>query len=142
MSRPEDERVELAPSTDLLRERRARVQARVAELISEEKSLRDLRRARRLTQQNMAKKLGVTQHSVSRLEQRTDMLLSTLTSYIDRMGGELVLTARFPDRNPVRIIGFGNIFPAKEVRSSQRVHPAAPGLNRSPRRFNAYRAKR
>jgi hypothetical protein len=90
-------------------ERRARVEARTSELIAEEKSLRDLRQARQLTQQHMAKKLGVRQHSISRLEQRSDMLLSTLRDYVGKMGGELVLTARFPDRDPVRIKGFSDI---------------------------------
>ena len=95
--------------TELSPERRARVEARTAELIAEEKSLRDLRQARQLTQQHMAKKLGVRQHSISRLEQRSDMLLSTLRAYVGKMGGELVLTARFPDRDPVQITGFGDI---------------------------------
>lgn len=90
-------------------ERRKRVDARAAELIAEEKSLRDLRQARQLTQQRMAKRLGVRQHSISRLEQRSDMLLSTLRDYVGKMGGELVLTARFPDRDPVRIKGFADI---------------------------------
>jgi transcriptional regulator with XRE-family HTH domain len=94
---------------ELTPERRARVEARTAELIAEEKSLRDLRQARQLTQQHMAKKLGVRQHSISRLEQRSDALLSTLRDYVEKMGGELVLTARFPDRDPVRITGFGDI---------------------------------
>ena len=94
---------------ELSPERRARVEARTAELIAEEKSLRDLRQARQLTQQHMAKKLGVRQHSISRLEQRSDMLLSTLRAYVGKMGGELVLTARFPDRDPVQITGFGDI---------------------------------
>ncbi len=89
--------------------RRVRVETRTAELIAEEQSLRDLRQARQLTQQHMAKKLGVKQHSISRLEQRSDMLLSTLRDYVGKMGGELVLTARFPDRDPVRIAGFGDI---------------------------------
>lgn len=55
-----------------------------------------------LTQQRMAKKLGVKGHSISRLEQRSDMLLSTLRDYIGKMRGELVLTARLPNREPVR----------------------------------------
>ncbi len=41
-------------------------------------SLRDLRKARKLTQARVAKALGVTQDSVSRLEKRSDLLLSTL----------------------------------------------------------------
>jgi transcriptional regulator with XRE-family HTH domain len=101
---------------DLSAERRARVEARTAELIAEEKSLRDLRQARQLTQQHMAKKLGIRQHSISRLEQRSDMLLSTLRDYVGKMGGELVLTVRFPDREPVRITGFEDIGGSRKPR--------------------------
>lgn len=90
-------------------QRRKRVEARAAQLIAEERSLRDLRQAQRLTQQHMAKRLGVRQHSISRMEQRSDMLLSTLRDYVGKMGGELVLTAHFPDRDPVRIAGFADI---------------------------------
>ena len=48
---------------------------------------RELRRARRLTQLRLAKALGITQHGVSRLEKRTDLLLSTLREYVEAMGG-------------------------------------------------------
>jgi hypothetical protein len=106
--------------SELSSERRKRVEARAAELITEEQSLRDLRQARHLTQQRMAKKLGVKQHSISRLEQRSDMLLSTLRDYIGKMGGELVLTARFPDREPVKIKGFTDIAGGGEARSARR----------------------
>lgn len=103
---------------ELSAERGKRVDARAAELIAEEKSLRDLRQARQLTQQRMAKRLGVRQHSISRLEQRSDMLLSTLRNYVGNMGGELVLTARFPDREPVRIKGFADIAGSTKSRTS------------------------
>jgi len=85
--------------------RRARVAARAAELLAAEKSLRELRIAHQLTQQGMARKLGVKQHSISRMEQRSDMLLSTLREYVEELGGELVLTAHFPGSDPVRIVG-------------------------------------
>jgi transcriptional regulator with XRE-family HTH domain len=111
--------------SELNSERRKRVEARAAELIAEEKSLRDLRQAHHMTQQRMAKKLGVKQHSISRLEQRSDMLLSTLRDYIGKMGGELVLTARFPDREPVRIKGFADIVGGRETRLSRRASRAA-----------------
>jgi hypothetical protein len=115
----------------------AGVESRAAELIAEEKSLRDLRQARHLTQQSLAKKLGVKQHSISRLEQRSGMLLSTLRDYIGKMGGELVLTARFPDREPVRIKGFTDIAGGREARSprlassriARRCNTAAPYIS-------------
>jgi DNA-binding XRE family transcriptional regulator len=88
--------------------RRARVSARAAELLAAEGSLRELRMAHQLTQQGMARKLGVKQHSISRMEQRSDMLLSTLREYVGQLGGELVLTAHFPGHDPVRIVGIEN----------------------------------
>jgi hypothetical protein len=86
--------------------------------------------ARHLTQQRMAKKLGVKQHSISRLEQRSDMLLSTLRDYIAKMGGELVLTARFPDREPVKIKGFSDIAGAGKARLARRSSRTAVARSR------------
>ncbi|MDL1888974.1 helix-turn-helix transcriptional regulator [Nitrospirales bacterium NOB] len=84
---------------------RKKVETRAAELIAEEMTLRELRHARKLTQVRIAKKLGITQDSVSRLEQRSDLLLSTLRKTIEAMGGNLSLVAQFPDREPVRLSG-------------------------------------
>ena len=84
---------------------RKRVEARAAELIAEEMTLRELRHARKLTQARMAKKLGITQDSVSRLEKRSNLLLSTLRKTIEAMGGNLSLVAEFPDRKPVVLSG-------------------------------------
>jgi predicted transcriptional regulator len=95
--------------------RRARVSARAAELLAGENSLRELRMACQLTQQGMARKLGVRQHSISRMEQRSDMLLSTLREYVGQLGGELVLTAHFPGHAPVRIIGIEDAVPARKA---------------------------
>ena len=81
--------------------RRARIEARAEELVAEEMSLRDLRKARQLTQQRMAELLGIGQDGISRIEKRSDLLISTLRNYVARMGGELELVARFPDRPPV-----------------------------------------
>jgi len=68
-------------------------------------TLRELRHARKLTQVKMAKTLGVTQDSVSRLEKRSDLLLSTLRKTVEAMGGNLSLVAEFPDRAPVVLSG-------------------------------------
>ena len=80
---------------------RKKVEARAAQLIAEEMTLRELRRARKLTQVRIAKTLGITQDSVSRLEKRSDLLLSTLRKTVEAMGGHLSLIAEFPDRAPV-----------------------------------------
>lgn len=90
-------------------ERRAQIEARAQELIAEYRTLQDLRKAHKLTQKDMAEKLGLDQANVSRLEQRSDVLLSTIRSYIEAMGGTLDLVARFPGRPPVVISGFAEI---------------------------------
>ncbi|MDX1982180.1 MAG: XRE family transcriptional regulator, partial [Bryobacteraceae bacterium] len=84
---------------------RRKVEARAAELLAEEMTLRELRQARKLTQVKVAKKLGITQDSVSRLEKRSDLLLSTLRKTVEAMGGSLSLVAKFPDRAPVVLTG-------------------------------------
>jgi transcriptional regulator with XRE-family HTH domain len=85
--------------------RRKKVEARTAELVAEEMSLRDLRKALGKTQVKMAKALGIKQEGISRLEKRSDLLLSTLRGYVEAMGGELLLIAKLPDRPPVAISG-------------------------------------
>ena len=83
--------------------RRKKVEARAAELIAEELSLRDLRKAMNRTQMDVAKALKVGQDTVSRYEQRSDMLLSSLQGYVHAMGGELDLVVTFPNRKPVKL---------------------------------------
>ena len=86
-------------------ERRRQIEERAAELIAEEMTLRELRKARQLTQASVARELGIGQDGISRLEQRSDLLLSTLRRTVEAMGGSLSLIARFPDRPPVELSG-------------------------------------
>ena len=81
--------------------RRKRIEARAAQLVAEEMSLRELRRAHKLTQARIAETLGIGQDQVSRLEQRSDLLLSTLRDYVESMGGRLTIVAEFPHQKPV-----------------------------------------
>ncbi len=92
--------------------RRKKIEARAAELIAEEMSLRELRRAHRMTQKRMAEKLGIGQEGISRLEQRSDLLISTLRSYVEAMGGSLSIVAKFPDRKPVVVAGLAALEPS------------------------------
>lgn len=85
--------------------RRRKIAARAATLIAEEKSLQELRQAHKLTQKRMAQVLGIGQDSVSRLEQRSDLLISTLRGYVEAMGGRLSLVAEFPNQEPVILSG-------------------------------------
>lgn len=97
---------------------RKRVEARAAHLIAEEMTLRELRRARKLTQVRVAKTLGITQDSVSRLEKRSDLLLSTLRKTVQAMGGNLSLIAEFTDRSPIILSGIAG-HPQKSKRRAR-----------------------
>jgi len=59
--------------------------------------LGELRRARQLTQETLAESLDMSQSEVSKVERRSDLYVSTLRRYIEAMGGELQIIARFPD---------------------------------------------
>jgi len=74
--------------------RRAKIERRASELAT----LKDLRQAVERTQEELAVSLGVGQDTISRIERRSDMLLSTLRRYVEAMGGKLELVAEFPDR--------------------------------------------
>jgi DNA-binding XRE family transcriptional regulator len=101
---------------------RKKVEDCAAQLIAEEMSLRDLRKARKLTQARVAKTLGITQDSVSRLEKRTDLLLSTLRKTVKAMGGDVRIIAEFPDRAPVVLSELSQDHPP---RKSSRRHARA-----------------
>jgi transcriptional regulator with XRE-family HTH domain len=89
--------------------RRKKIEARASELIAREMTLRELRQAHKRTQERIAETLGIGQEGVSRLEKRSDLLLSTLRSYIEAMGGSLSIIAKFPDHPPVEVAGLANI---------------------------------
>jgi predicted transcriptional regulator len=79
-----------------------------AEILSKDMDLAELRRARDLSQREIAEVLHVGQASIAKLERRTDMYLSTLRRFLNAMGAELEISARFPDR-VVRIQSFESI---------------------------------
>jgi DNA-binding XRE family transcriptional regulator len=83
------------------------VKQRAEDLITEELQLRELRRLRQLTQARLSKTLKIGQEGISRIERRPDMNLSTLRSYVEGVGGELMLMVKFPDRPPVVLAGLG-----------------------------------
>jgi DNA-binding transcriptional regulator YiaG len=60
-------------------------------------TLNQLREARQLTQVNLAQLLKINQGAVSTMEKRADMYVSTLRNFIQAMGGELKITAEFPE---------------------------------------------
>jgi len=116
-----DEVLALLPSAE-----RNAVQARTSDLVAHEMSLRDLRNALGKTQVAMAGELGIKQENVSRIEQRSDMLLSTLNGYLRGMGGRLRLVAEFDGRPPVELAGFASM--ADATPPARRKPPGAARL--------------
>jgi len=93
-------------------ERQERIRKRTEELLAE-LPLQELRQARALSQQELAEVLGLNQATVSKLERRTDMYLSSLRRFVEAMGGELEVSANFPEGR-VRIQLFEDLEGEKE----------------------------
>lgn len=79
-----------------------------ARVMMAEMPLAELRQARKLSQEQLATLLEIKQASVSKLERRADMYISTLRNFVKAMGGDLEITARFPDGS-VRISQFEDL---------------------------------
>lgn len=88
-------------------EQRARAAERAKAMLME-MNLAELRKARQLSQLEMAKKLKTTQSSISRLEHQADMYLSTLREYVEASGGRLDLIARYRDTE-IRLNQFADL---------------------------------
>lgn len=98
-----DKMAELDPA------RRAAIEAEAERLHAEYLTLQDLRRAKAMTQVQLAEALGIQQSTVAKYERQSDLLISTLASYVEAMGGRLRLTVEFADRRPVVLEGLGDI---------------------------------
>ncbi len=77
-----------------------------AELYKKDMALDELREALNLTQEHLARTLNVRQSSISKMERRTDMYISTLDSMVRAMGGVLKIEAEFPRHGRVQISQF------------------------------------
>ena len=99
---------------DFTPERRRRIDDIRQDLLAE-MPLHELRRARALTQRDMARMPEVNQPAVSKLEQRTDVYVSSLRSYIEAVGGKLKIVAEFPE-GEVAITNFSDMGEAEDSR--------------------------
>ena len=90
-------------------ERRQRIEARTAQKIEAEYILQQLRREAGLTQASVSERLNMPPANVSRLEENSDMLLSTLRDYVEALGGRLNLTVELPDKPAVALAGLGDL---------------------------------
>ena len=92
---------------DFTPERRRRIDEMKSKLVTE-MPLHELRRARAMTQRDLARTLNVNQPAVSKLEQRADVYVSSLRSYIEAVGGRLRIVAEFPE-GEVSITNFSEV---------------------------------
>lgn len=83
---------------------KVRYDAVLAEINSRQATLRRLREARALTQSTLAELLEMDQSEISRLERRSDMLLSTLKRFVEATGGEMHIVVSYPDGGPVELL--------------------------------------
>jgi predicted XRE-type DNA-binding protein len=90
-------------------DRRAEIDRRFDELVSEVESLKELRRISEMSQARIAAILKISQPAVSKIEKQTDMYLSTLRSYVEAMGGELDVIVRLPNRAPLRVTSLEDV---------------------------------
>lgn len=92
---------------DFSPEQRRRIDEEKRQLLREMR-LHELRRARELTQQDLAERLQVNQPAVAKMEQRADVYVSSLRHYIEAVGGRLKVVAEFPE-GEVAITNFSEV---------------------------------
>ena len=103
MGRSLNEKLEELPA-----DRRERILVEADRLHDEYLTLQELRKAREMTQVQLAQVLNLRQATIAQTEKRSDLMLSTLRSYVEAMGGTLSLEVAFPDRPPVFLEGLGD----------------------------------
>lgn len=95
----------------LPKERRARIEARSAELHREVEGLKALRLLADRSQEQIAQALGVKQPSVLKIERQTDLYLSTLRRFVEAAGGKLELRVELPGKGVMHLTGVGELNP-------------------------------
>jgi len=94
------------------------INARYLELKAEVENLQELRQKFSSTAQaKIAEALNIKQPSVSKIEQQSDMLISTFRRYVHAIGGELDLSVRMPTGATVRIRNLGDLFKVRGARA-------------------------
>jgi transcriptional regulator with XRE-family HTH domain len=107
--------------------RREAIEAEADRLHTEYLTLQELRKAKQWTQRQLADSLDVQQATVAKYERQTDLLLSTLTSYVQAMGGNLKLMVEFPGKAPVALEGLGDTEEPRRRRRAVRAQGEAAG---------------
>ena len=91
--------------------RRAKIEARAADLHGEVEGLKALRLLTEQSQEQIAQSLGIKQPSVVKIERQTDLYLSTLRRFVEAAGGKLELRVELPGKGVLRLRGLGELEP-------------------------------
>lgn len=121
---------EVSPARRGRIERNARRMA--DEMLAEAASLAMLRKAHDKTQQDLAQALGVKANAITQLEQRSDMLLSTLRKYVRALGADLVLSLRTKDGRTVMLDSLRGLGHAPATSAARKKQPLSGG-SKAPR---------
>lgn len=101
----------------LPKERREKIEAGAARLLADI-HLAELRKAMSVTQVALAKKAGMKQAEISRIENNPQKVqLQTMERYVKSLGGSLKLVAEFPDGT----VAYVPVAAGKPVKSRMRV---------------------
>lgn len=95
--------------------RQLKIQEGVEQLCAEYMALQEIRKAMNLTQEQLAGLLEIDQANLSRMEKRTDVMVSTLRRYIEAVGGTLHIMATLPTGALVELVGLSGST-ARELR--------------------------
>ena len=102
-------------------DRWGRIEAETERLHQKYLTFQELRKARALTQTQLAETLGIRQATVAKMEKRSDLMISTLRRHVEAMGGRLNLIVEFPGRMPVHLGGLGDVDePASSGKAARR----------------------
>lgn len=87
---------------ELTTDERAIVKAKAADILTAI-HLAELRKKRGFTQAQVATAMHIKQPTVAQMEKRADVQLSTLRQYLQTLGGDLEICAKFPDGSRVQL---------------------------------------
>ncbi|MRU17073.1 helix-turn-helix transcriptional regulator [Roseovarius sp. A21] len=109
---------------ELSDENRAKVEDGAERIYAEYLSLQELRKAKKVTQVELSRILNKRQSSIAQLEQRSDLMISTLRAYIEGLGGKLTLQVEMPGHTPITLNGLGDTeAPSEAVEEKQQATP-------------------
>jgi transcriptional regulator with XRE-family HTH domain len=98
-------------------ERHARIRRRADRIIEASRTMSELRRALDVTQEAVARRLGITQASLSEIETRGDAKISTLKRVVEAMGAKLHVYVEMPGGTRVPLAFPASRGPKAVVRS-------------------------